>query len=353
MNARSFNRIVIGLVVFLCFITILAGCGSKSTSVTSGTVTATLQEGITTDGTNFYVTDADSNIIRKVVIATGAVITLAGSTGLSGSTDGTGSAARFNAPCDITTDGTNLYVADSDNSTIRKVVIATGAVTTLAGTAGVFGSADGTGTSAQFRVPSGITTDGTSLYVADYYNSTIRKVVIATGAVTTLAGSPGVSGSADGTGSAARFLGLSGITTDGTNLYVADTWNRTIRKVVIATGAVTTLAGNAGVSGSTDETGSTALFNLPFSITNDGANLYVTDDHRVIRKVVIATGAVTTLADSTFDASGITTDGINLYVANRVDETIWKVVIATGTVTTLASRAGASSAALLNKAASE
>ena len=84
-------------------------------------------------------------------------------------------------------------------------------------------------------------------------NNTIRKVVIATGAVTTLAGTAGVTGAADGTGAAARFNGPYGIASDGAgNLFVADTGNHTIRKIVIATGAVTTLAGAASLSGSAE-----------------------------------------------------------------------------------------------------
>ncbi|MBI5236082.1 MAG: hypothetical protein HY886_07530, partial [Deltaproteobacteria bacterium] len=77
----------------------------------------------------------------------------------------------------------------------------------------------------------GITTDGTNLYVADTYNHTIRKIVISTGVVTTLAGTALSTGSTDGTGSVARFYNPFGITTDGTNLYVADTSNHTIRKI--------------------------------------------------------------------------------------------------------------------------
>jgi hypothetical protein len=197
-----------------------------------------------------------------------------------------GSAANFYNPSSITTDGTNLYVADTYNCTIRKIVISTGAVTTLAGSEGVYGSADGTGSAASFSAPRGITTDGTNLYVADTFSSTIRKIVISTGAVTTLAGTAGVYGSADGTGSAANFNNPFGITTDGTNLYVADTYNNTIRKIVISTGAVTTLAGTAGVYGSADGTGSAANFNTPFGITTDGTNLYVADTYNnTIRKI--------------------------------------------------------------------
>lgn len=317
--------------------TFAGGAGSPSSSgVSDGTGTSAsfaLPSGITTDGTNLYVTDGMGNI-RKIVISTGVVTTLAGSrSGIPGSADGTGTAARFNYPSGITTDGTNLYVADSLNHTIRKVVISTGAVTTLAGSAGISGSADGTGTAARFNYSNDITTDGTYLYVADRNNHTIRKVVISTGVVTTLAGSAGVSGSADDTGTAARFNYPSAITTDGTSLYVADDSNYTIRKIIISTGAVTTLAGSAGVQGSADGIGAAASFSYYVeSIATDGTNLYVTDSNsNTIRKIVISTGAVTTLAgsagvsgstDGTGSAArfnyprGITTDGTDLYVAD-------------------------------------
>jgi DNA-binding beta-propeller fold protein YncE len=109
-----------------------------------------------------------------VVIATGVVTTLAGASAL-GATDGTGTAARFNTPRGIATDGTNLYVADTWNNTIRKIVIGTGVVTTLAG-AGVAGGFDATGTAAYFNIPSGIACVGTTLYVSDTGNYSIRKI---------------------------------------------------------------------------------------------------------------------------------------------------------------------------------
>ena len=160
----------------------------------------------------------------------GAVTTVAG-TGSTGSANGTGTSASFYNPAGITRDGTNLYVADRYNYLIRKIVISTGVVTTVAGT-GSSGSANGTGTSASFDKPYGVTTDGTNLYVADYYNHLIRKIVISTGVVTTVAGT-GSSGSANGTGTSASFNGPTGITTDGTNLYLADSLNHLIRKIVL------------------------------------------------------------------------------------------------------------------------
>ena len=115
------------------------------------------------------------------------------------------------------------------SSTSSSSTTTSGAVTTLAGT-GSSGSANGTGTSASFYSPTGITTDGTNLYVADYGNNAIRQIVISTGVVTTVAGT-GSSGSANGTGTSASFYNPIGMTTDGTNLYVADTSNNLIRKI--------------------------------------------------------------------------------------------------------------------------
>lgn len=233
--------------------------------------------GITTDGVNVYVANASGQTIRQIEIATGIDTPLAGLNGSSGSADGFGATARFNNPNGITTDGTNLYIADSGNLTIRKIVIATQQVTTLAGSAGVTGSADGTGASALFNAPAGITTDGTNLYVTDRGNHTVRKIAIATGAVTTLAGTAGLPGSTDATGAAARFNTPNGISTDGTNLYVADWGNHTVRRIAIATGAVTTLAGTAGAPGSAEGTGAAAGFRYPYGVTNTGSKLYVTD----------------------------------------------------------------------------
>jgi hypothetical protein len=185
--------------------------------------------GIAIDATgNLYVGDYFNNAIRKVTQA-GVVTTLAGS-GAIGSDDGTGSAASFSGPKGVAVDGAGIiYVADSGNNTIRKVTPA-GVVTTLAGTAGATGSADGTGSAAQFSNPSGVAADAVgNVYVADSYNEIIRKVTAA-GVVTTLAGLSGIEGSADGRGSDAHFAGPVGIALDNAgNVYVADGNNDTIR----------------------------------------------------------------------------------------------------------------------------
>jgi hypothetical protein len=118
----------------------------------------------------------------------------------------------------------------------------------VAGHTGGPGDADGVGADARFSYLSGVASDGAgNVYVADNGIATIRKVVIATGLVTTLAGAPGVRGSADGAGAEARFSTRQGLASDGAgNLYVADTY--TVRKTAIATGFVTTLAGAPGIA---------------------------------------------------------------------------------------------------------
>ncbi len=295
-------------------------------------------EGVATDsGWNVYV--ADGYAIRKITPA-GVVNTLAGSAGPSGSTDGTGTAVRFSTPRGLAADSSgNVYVADSDNSTIRKITPA-GVVTTLAGLAGVPGFANGTGSAARFGSPEGVATDSAgNLYVADGY--TLRKVTPA-GVVTTLAGSAtDPSGSADGTGSAARFNVLAGVATDsGGNVYVADSLNKTIRKITSA-GVVTTLAGSAGLSGSVDGTGSVARFENPTGVAADGGgNVYVSDQFKM-RKVT-PDGVVTTMAAAgiSFPAGLATDSGGNLYVVDLFGATIRKITPA-GVVTTLA---GSSSA---------
>src|SRR5262249_23053074 len=154
-----------------------------------------------------------------------------------GSADGMGSSARFSSPHGLAADGGgHLFVADTDNSTIRLVTIGNGRVVTMAGSPGVSDSTDGAGTEALFSSPEGVASDGAgNLFVADTGNGTIRQIVVATRAVTTLAGSPGELDAVDGAGAAARFDHPQGLASDGAgNLFVADSFNSTIRKIVVA-----------------------------------------------------------------------------------------------------------------------
>jgi sugar lactone lactonase YvrE len=261
---------------------------------------------------NLFVADNYNHTIRKVTPA-GLVTTIAGTAEVYGSDDGTNSASRFYYPSGVAldTDG-NLFVADSWNYTIRKVspVGTNWVVTTIAGSAGNSGSADGTNSAAGFNVPSCVAVDPNgNVFVADTNNNAIRKITPA-GAdwvVTTIAGKSGALyfGSADGTNSAARFYQPFGVALDTNgNLFVADTYNHTIRKIT-PTGAdwvVTTIAGTAEVYGSADGTNSAAGFDLPFGIAVDTIGIVVVADtyNHTIRKIT-PTGAdwvVTTIGGS-------------------------------------------------------
>lgn len=306
--ADSSNRSIRKLVIATGEVSTLAVNSGNSSTVDGGIAAWFIHpNGIASDGTNLFITDSGNRTIRKLEISTGILTTLAGNAGGSTSADGFGIAATFNSPCGITSNGTHLFLTDIADQTIRKVTMATEEVSTFAGTASQ-GSVDGVGATARFNAPNAIATDGTNLYVADSNNFTIRKVVIATGAVTTLAGSAGRFGSTDGTGPAARFGYINGITTDGTSLFATGYQHHTIRKIVIASGVVSTLAGSAGTPGASDGKGATATFNYPYGITTDGINLFVTDSRsHTIRKIIIATGEVSTLAGTTGTAGS--TDG--------------------------------------------
>jgi NHL repeat len=302
---------------------------------------------------NVYVADYGNDTIRKISPA-GVVTTLAGS-GFAGSTDGTGRAAQFNSPAGVAVDQAgNVYVADTSSDTIRKITPA-GVVTTLAGEVLVAGSADGVGNAARFNQPDGVAVDTVGrVYVADTLNNTIRKVS-SDGAVTSFAGLAGGMGSTDGTGDLARFDAPTGVAVDNTgNLYVADWLNSTIRRITPA-GVVTTLAGQAGVTGSADGTGTNALFYGPQGVALDAAgNLYVADSGGDEIRKITSVGVVTTLAGSGTagsadgtgsgaqfnDPTGVAVDRTgNVYVADFYNQDIRKITPA-GAVTTFAGQPG-------------
>jgi sugar lactone lactonase YvrE len=281
-------------------------------------------------GGNLYVVDSANSTIRKITPA-GAVTTIAGTSGSSGSTDGIGGTARFNNPSNIAVDAAgNVYVVDSGNQTVRKITPA-GVVTTLAGTAGQKGDVDGVGAAARFNQPWGIAVDAAgNVYVADTQNYLIRKIT-PTGTVTTLAGTRGMRGRVDGDRTTASLLGPRGLTIDSAgDLYITDWYGppapklaetSTLVRKVTQHGAVSTVAGN--ISNGPDA----AAFTDTHTITVDGAgNAYVAA-HRNIRKIS-RQGAVSTVADSAQFTSlqGVAVDGEgNLLVADESRNFIGRV----------------------------
>jgi sugar lactone lactonase YvrE len=301
--------------------------------------------GVAADGEgNLFLADTGNDTIREIS-AQGAVTTLAGTAGQAGGVDGTGAAARFNLPGGLAVDSQgNIYVADTGNDAVREIS-SQGAVVTLAGTAGQAGSADGSGAAARFNAPGGVAVDSAgNVYVADTGNDTVREIS-PQGAVSTLAGMPGQPGSADGTGSAAQFDAPGGVAVDGAgNVYVADTGNNTVREIAPG-GAVTTLAGTADpVGGGGDGTGGAAQFNHPGGIAVDSSgNVYVADTGSSTLRRIAPGGVVTTLGGDAgqtgssdgvggaaqFNSpSGVAADGAgNVYVADTGNETIREGVL--------------------------
>ena len=260
-------------------VSVLAGQAGRPGSLdgAAGNALFASPAGVAVDGAGtVYVTDMDNQTIR--MITNGTVSTLAGSSGKSGSADGTGTNAFFFNPSGIAADILgNVYVADSSNHTVR-VITPAGVVSTLAGRAGKAGSTNGSGTNAMFSSPSAVAVDALgNVYVADKGNEMIRMIAPG-GAVTTLAGVAGKAGNADGPATSAMFSSMAALAVDSTgNVYVADTYNNTIRMISSA-GVVTTLDGVPGLAGSSDGGGTGALFFNPAGIAvSHGGLIYVAD----------------------------------------------------------------------------
>jgi sugar lactone lactonase YvrE len=284
----------------------VAGNGSAGYSGDSGPATGAslyLPFGIAVDGAgNLYIADTENSVIRMVT-ATGLIGTVVGggSAGYVGD-GGVATGADLNFPQAIAVDGGgNLYIADTNNRVIRKVAAATGIISTVAGTGSYGYSGDGgPATSAGLSDPYGIAVDAAgNLYIADTYNEVIRKVTIATGVISTVAGNG--SGGYAGDGGPATSAELSspeGIAVDGAgNLYIADTYNSVIRKVTAATGVISTVAGNGnfGYSGDSGPATSAELSNPDGVAVDAGGNLYIADTNNLVIRRVTPTGVISTV----------------------------------------------------------
>ena len=363
-------------------VTTVAGSGSKGTTdnVTGTSASFSGIAGLALIGSSLYLADTDvaTNVHRIRLIDLGTpsfpVSTYSGSS--AGSADGTLAAATYNLPSAITADASNgvLYVADSQNNTIRKLDTAGGsnAVTTVAGTAGAFGAMDGSAAIATFATPAGLvyTSGGLAhthaIYVADTAKHTIRKIDLDlpatdSGFVTTFAGTTGSPGANGGSGTAARFnspYGI-GITAAADRLVVANSGSDVIDQIAVGTVLVANLAGRSArgyVNGAADG----SLFNFPQGMSADASRkVYVADAlNDVVRVVDLAkpmtdAGYVSLLAGGpgqpgTLDGtaigqarfntpSSLAIDGSGkIYVADRANDRVRIIDAAAGTVATLA-----------------
>ncbi|MFT6111389.1 MAG: hypothetical protein ACJA19_001386 [Bacteroidia bacterium] len=249
---------------------------------------------------DLYICDTENHAIRKVAkyvnLGNGQVLsTFAGAApnasqnGTVGTSNGTGTAARFNNPTDITEDASGaFYVTDRDNYTIRKISSA-GVVTTLAGKAGTRGTSDGSGASANFGSPYGVAIyNSNTIVVTDPWNGNIRKINMFSGATTTLAGS--TTGNTlqivDGSLTEARFKSPKGIAVIAGIIYVAD--QNVIRAIDEVNNTVTTFAGNVAKFSVVDGSGSSASFTEIAGLTSDSqGNLYATENSSIVNSHVI------------------------------------------------------------------
>ncbi|HTI68526.1 MAG TPA: hypothetical protein VMF06_01060 [Candidatus Limnocylindria bacterium] len=294
---------VVKLTVISNDVSTLAGKGGSAGAVDGAASNVRFNEpygiAIAANGDS-YVADTYNFTIRKITAA-GVVSVFAGTTGQPGSTNGLSSESRFTYPKGVAVDASGVvYVADTGNHMVRKID-REGFVTTVAGLSGNVGSVDGQGSRARLNYPQGVAADsGGILYVADTFNHTIRRIN-SDGMVTTVAGVAGKSGSANGVGTNALFLYPAGLAVDAShNLYVADSGNHAIRKIDTTTWEVTTFAGNATHPGSTDATGTGAQFNAPLGVTVDANGLvFVADTGNQSIRQITPEGVVSKVTGAT------------------------------------------------------
>lgn len=234
---------------------------------------------------NFYITSYYQNRVFKVSVA--GTITVVAGNGASGFTGDGGAAtlASLAQPYAVAVDTAsppNLYIADRSNCVVRKVTASTGIITTIAGMGNScsYSGDTGKGTAAQLYYPEGLALDGLgNLYISDYQNCVVRRVVLATDIITTFAGNHtcGYTGDGGGAASAELYFPI-GLAVDTTNnLYISDSGNYVIRKVTKATNKISTIAGNhtAGFMGDGGPA-TTAELNYPAGIGVNGAGTVVT-----------------------------------------------------------------------------
>jgi sugar lactone lactonase YvrE len=242
-----------------------------------------------------YFAEAGRHLIRKIDSA-GQITTVAG-TGTQGFSGDSGLAteAALDSPQGLAINATSLYIADTHNHRIRRITFSTGIITTIAGgTTSGFGGDSGLASAAHLNLPTALSLDAAgNLYIADSANHRIRKITLATGIITTVAGD-GTQGDAGDSGPAlaASIDSPQGLAVDAAgSIYLADTHNHRVRKITAVTGIITTLAGT-GAMGRTDRLA------LPHGLTlgPDGSvSLADTANHRIVR-IDTTTGIVTTIA---------------------------------------------------------
>ena len=346
-------------------VTTIAGNGTFGFSGDNGLATEAglgAPFGVASDSAgDIFIADTFIHRIRRVNSEAGVITTVAGDgfTQFSGD-NGFAHGASLSQPEGIARDSSgNLFIADTSNHRIRRVDGVTGIITTIAGNGENGFSGDGeAATDARLSSPESVAVDlAGNLFVADTFNSRIRRVELATGTIATVAGNGEYGFSGDGgPATEAALADPSGIAVDSNgNLYIADSTNNRVRFVDATNGFITTIAGDGdlGFSGDDGPASSASLYN-PGGVAFDGSgNLLIADTGNNVIRQVTTDGIITTIAGngewgfegdggpailaSLADPSGVATDEAgNLFIADTFNDRIRRVDFTTGIIATLA-----------------
>jgi len=332
------------------------GTGTQGYTGDGGPATAArlnTPRGVAVDAAgNIYVADYANHRVRRIRAATGVISTIAG-TGIAGFSGdgGVATSARLYHPAAVAVDAAgNVYIADQHNMRVRRVAAGTNVITTLAGngTPGTFGDG-GPAVFAQLNYPQGVAVDGSgNVYIADTYNSRIRRINPA-GTITTVAGRATPVGEAAfaGEGDPATSAALNypcGVAVDSAgNVYIADTLNRRVRKLTIATGTLRTIAGNGQLASSGDgwpATSGNLLFPRGVAVDAFG-KIYVAEDGHRVRRVAAFAARPTNLTLRRYGPTGViltwaATPSATSYIVKRGTTPSGQTVYASGITGTLA-----------------
>jgi sugar lactone lactonase YvrE len=288
-----------------CDISTVAGNGTAGYTgdgyaATSAELSGLVAVAVDSSG-NIYIVDGVDSVVRKVTASTGIISTIAGggsSPFCSGATDSVGdgcaaTAASLANPWGVAMDTTgNVYIADLSDYRVRMVAASTGIITTVAGNgSGGYSGDGGAATSAKLNAPDGVAVDSSgNIYIADVNNDVVREVLASTGVISTVAGNGVLGYSGDGgAATSAKLQYPVGLAVDSSgNIYIADSWNFSIREVSASTGDISTVAGNGhnGYSGDGGAATSAMLSKATDVTLDNSGNLYIADiDNQAVRAI--------------------------------------------------------------------